>query len=402
VSVTSPPRPPSSSDPVDRAELEALVEALIEEARQRARRRRRRNAAYALLALMLGIGAYAGIVHAVPQGGSAATASTRSTPVGARARVRNGPITLFVGAANGNLAGAAGIETVGQGRPRVIWQCPGTVFCGQPVSFAWAPDGKRVAFSLDEIGGQSTYVGLHVVNVVSGHDAHIPPGAPTTMSNGAWAPYMEKMNDRVGCWPATDLAWSPDGSSLAYRCHKQGTSNVPGWEGAPQINVLTLRGSGHTTVRTSTLAYWPSWSPDGTRLAYATGLLRPTKKTALYTIALDGSHRRLLATGGTAPAWSPDGRRIAYQSRCGIRLVTPAGKDVTPAVNSCGDIGRSAPPMWSPDGTKLTFETKAGVYVMDANGSDLHRVSSRSIMIPEPTTTWYGALPGRPAWRPIP
>ena len=218
MSVTAPPRPPRSSDPVDRDELEALIEALIEEARQRARRRRRRNGAYALLALVLGIGAYAGIVHAVPQGGSAATASTHPTPAGTRAKMRNGPITLFAGVTNGT----AGIKTVGQGESKVIWQCPDQVFCGQPVSFAWAPDGKRVAFSLDEIGGQSTYVGLHVVNVVSGHDAQIPPGAPTTMSDDAWVPYLGKMIDRVGCWPATDLAWSPDGSSLAYRCDKQG------------------------------------------------------------------------------------------------------------------------------------------------------------------------------------
>ena len=35
VTVTAPPRPPHPSDPVDREELEALVEALIEEARQR-------------------------------------------------------------------------------------------------------------------------------------------------------------------------------------------------------------------------------------------------------------------------------------------------------------------------------------------------------------------------------
>ena len=95
----------------------------------------------------------------------------------------------------------------------------------------------------------------------------------------------------------------------------------------------------------------------------------------IYTIALDGSHRRLVATGGTASAWSPDGRVIAYQTHCGIRLVTPAGKDVTSTVNSCGAIGESSPPVWSPDGTKLAFETKSGVYVMNANGSDLHRVS---------------------------
>ena len=53
MTVTAPPRPPSS-EPVDREELEALVEALFEEARQRARRRRRRiyAASVALVALV--------------------------------------------------------------------------------------------------------------------------------------------------------------------------------------------------------------------------------------------------------------------------------------------------------------------------------------------------------------
>ena len=45
MTITAPPRPPRPSDPIDREEVEALVEALIEEARQRAQRRRRRNAA---------------------------------------------------------------------------------------------------------------------------------------------------------------------------------------------------------------------------------------------------------------------------------------------------------------------------------------------------------------------
>jgi hypothetical protein len=50
MTVTAPPRP---SDPVDRQEVEALVEALIEEARQRAQRRRRiRMAAVACVVLV--------------------------------------------------------------------------------------------------------------------------------------------------------------------------------------------------------------------------------------------------------------------------------------------------------------------------------------------------------------
>ena len=188
----------------------------------------------------------------------------------------------------------------------MIWQCPGKVFCGQPVSFAWAPDGKRVAFSLDEIGGQSTYVGLHVVNVVSGRDAQIPPEAPKTMSGGAWVPYMEKMNDRVGCWPATDLGvvagWLESRLSL-----RQAGAHPPGLAGDAPYQRAQTDGIWAHDGSDKHVAFWPSWSPDGTRLAYATGLLRPTKKTEIYTIALDGSQRQLVATGGHRPPRGPEG-----------------------------------------------------------------------------------------------
>jgi hypothetical protein len=53
VTISAPPRPPRPSDPVDRQQVEALVEALFEEARQRARRRRRvRLAIVACVALV--------------------------------------------------------------------------------------------------------------------------------------------------------------------------------------------------------------------------------------------------------------------------------------------------------------------------------------------------------------
>ena len=62
MTVTAPPRPPRSSDPVDREELEARVEALIEEARQRARRRRRIGyAAIVALVALVGVALYRGL-----------------------------------------------------------------------------------------------------------------------------------------------------------------------------------------------------------------------------------------------------------------------------------------------------------------------------------------------------
>jgi Tol biopolymer transport system component len=306
--------------------------------------------------------------------------------------VRNGPLTLFSAA---GAAGLASIVTVAGSPSTTIQLCPHGKWCGENVSFAWAPGGRRVAYSLDEIGGNSTFIGLHVLNVRSGRDRRIPEGAPktATITNGTtWRVYANKMQHRVGCFPAAELAWSPDGSSLAYICGPDQPSPIA--RGVYQLEVLKLRGSGHTTVPTGS-AFWPSWSANGTRIAYSSNL-HPTPDSRIYTVALDGSHRRLLASGA-APAWSPDGRTIAYQTTCGIRLVTPSGRDVTPTATAkaCGAIGVSGPPVWSPDGTQLAVETTAGVYVMDKNGGALHLASNQA------TTTWRGGLPGRPSWQPI-
>lgn len=285
-----------------------------------------------------------------------------------RSKARNGPLTLFTGGTSSiDSSGVARIVTSGSGQT-TIWHCPGNVWCGEAVSSAWDPNGRTVAFTLDAIGGNSSYVGFNILHIVSRQDTLLP-------------------QDRVGCFAAAELAWSPDGTRLAYICGKQ-------------IRVLNLRGSGSTTVPTNSDTFWPSWSPSGTRIAYSTQL-KPTAMSGIYTVAPDGSHRRLVARGGAAPAWSPDGRTIAYQTTCGIRLVTPSGRNVTPTAtsNPCGSIGHSGPPVWSPDGTKLAVETRQrhGIYVMDKSGSALHWVSLGL----QETRTWYRRLPGRPAWRPI-
>ena len=59
MTVIAPPRPPGPSDPIDRQEVEALVEALFEEARQRARRRRRVRLAIVACVVLVGATALA-------------------------------------------------------------------------------------------------------------------------------------------------------------------------------------------------------------------------------------------------------------------------------------------------------------------------------------------------------
>ena len=307
---------------------------------------------------------------------------------------RNGPLTIF-----GHLPGArpnptgcckgdfASVDAVGPGWSQMLWHCPGRVWCGTPVSMDWSRDGRRLALTLDEIGGNSGYVGLHVIDPASGHDLQIPAGAPAVAAGRAYAAYRPKIFRRLGCAPPTDLAWSPDGSRLAYRCPRNG------WMPATQrdhINVVRIRGTGYRTVPTPTPAFWPSWSPSGRLIAYSSGLV--PARSSLYTVALDGTKWRLLAHAAAAPAWSPDGQTIAYESRCGVRLVTPAGQDVTPSGSACG-IPFPGRPVWSPDGSMLAIQTSKGIYELRADGGDPRPVTPRA------DPAWYGSQPGRPSWR---
>jgi dipeptidyl aminopeptidase/acylaminoacyl peptidase len=377
VSVTAPPRPPRLDVPADPFEPEAL----IEEARRRARRRHQRLAGAALL-VFAGLAVYVGIAY---RGAHGVQAGSARPPTALRRVASNGPLTIFTGVGRD---GIATVETVGHGRTNTLWSCPEDEWCGEPVSSAWAPDGKRLAVTLNEITLNDTYpFALHVINVVSGRDVEIPPTSST--GDQAFA--------ALGCWPPTELAWSPDGKRLAYRCGLF-TPGLPD----DHINLLDLNAPNYRRTHLQVLpthgpAFWPSWSPDGTRIAYSTkhGL---TRNAQIYTINVNGSHRRLLATDGTAPAWSPDGSRIAYESSCGLRLVTPTGRDVTPGnAGRCRAIGPRGLPGWSPDGTKIAIETNRGIYVVNANGSELRLLTRKTSTILELD---HSAHLERPSWQP--
>ena len=49
-----------------------------------------------------------------------------------------------------------------------------------------------------------------------------------------------------------------------------------------------------------------AWSPDGSRLAFH-------GPDGIWVIGADGSGLRKLIPGGTDPSWSPDGSHIAYR-----------------------------------------------------------------------------------------
>jgi Tol biopolymer transport system component len=64
-----------------------------------------------------------------------------------------------------------------------------------------------------------------------------------------------------------------------------------------------------------------AWSPDGSRIAFEGNGPR-----GVYVVGVDGSDIHLLARSATRPYWSPDGTEIVFE-RAGLNVIDPDGMD---------------------------------------------------------------------------
>ena len=200
-----------------------------------------------------------------------------------------------------------------------------------------------------------------------------------------------------------DPAWSADGSRLAFASTRTGT---------PELWVMNADGNRQTEVTFPPLAgvFVPSWSPDGTKIAFSAS--QPSQPgtigvlhSEIWVVDENGSspHRVTSSptpSGSNAPSWSPDGTRIAFASdRSGTvedYTMDPTGGNVrqvtTPTLPA---FPMSNVPVWSPDGQRLAFwsgteATSGQVWVMAADGSHRRRL----------TDCVFPAICDNPAWSP--
>jgi dipeptidyl aminopeptidase/acylaminoacyl peptidase len=345
------------------ASIERKRAPLFESARTIARHRRAAYVACGIVVAGLVIGVFVARDHR-----SAAQGAPRPNPALIKAAVasspaRNGPLTVIAQDSN-----HSGIYTLrSDGGLRKLVDCPETK-CPVLQSFAWAPSGQLIAFDVSwEPPGDSTdYEGIHILNLSTGADQRIT---------------------RSG-WRIDDLAWSPDGSRLAYVIDNEAGT-------AREIRVIAADGSSpsmlvETGVGTPSS---PTWSSDGKRLAYA---VRRGDQSSVYISTLDQVERRLAAVDASAPAWSPGGTVLAVRSCHGINLLTPAGRNVTPhpGIRPCPAFGVAGRPVWSPDGRRIAVQTYHGIYAMNSDGTSLRRLTTRLGRLGR----WGGP---RPSWRPL-
>ncbi len=101
--------------------------------------------------------------------------------------------------------------------------------------------------------------------------------------------------------------WSPDGTLLAYVVTKNKTSNLY------LHKLATAETWTITNFPTSQRVGGPAWSPNGKLIAFS---VSTREDTDIWVIQSDGSHLTRLTQDkrSHSPVWSPDGKRMAFAS----------------------------------------------------------------------------------------
>ena len=213
----------------------------------------------------------------------------------------------------------------------------------------WSPDGRRIVFTGD---------GIRV--------------APVDGSSG-----VRLTSESLDA----DPAWSPDGTTIAFLR----------WETFRRdLYTVAPDGTGLRKLR-SDVCDSPAWSPDGKEIAVV-----DEESDDIYLVGAIGGERKLVRGEcfSSRPTWSPEGTRIAFARSDGTYVVNRDGTGLGRITRRLGEVS------WSPDGRALAVaeEVREGgslqsgdVWIVSLDGGPERRVTK---------AFRYGYGATEPQWHP--
>jgi Tol biopolymer transport system component len=189
-------------------------------------------------------------------------------------------------------------------------------------------------------------------------------------------------------------SWSPDGKRIAYDRSYNGGA----------IYVINADGTGEERLSpTPGFDVNPSWSPDGTKLVYvrivASTESNPIPNTEIHIMNADGTGDYTILPStlfSVEPRWSSANQIVfmSYMDGSGFLQIYTMNSDGTNLRQLTTTAANNGDPVWSPDGTKISFGSdregggKLNVFSMNADGSDVTQLTHFLVPDESGDTNW--------------
>jgi len=233
---------------------------------------------------------------------------------------------------------------------------------------AWSPDGSRIAFASNR--GGPVFSGHYELYVMNADGTNVTQLTFTNTERGstrpAWCGNRIAFESDRFVEPLTDIfAMNEDGTGITRLTFDNAAfDRKPAWSpacdriaftkdpsGNVEVYVMNANGSGVTRLTNSAGPDdWASWSPDGTKLAFASTRDSQSPFYEIYVMNADGTGATRLTddpNSASRPAWSPDGSTLAFEStRDGDAEIYVRNADGS-VINLTNNTVPDAEPAWS-------------------------------------------------------